>query len=95
MATSKSAKNVSVRRNRDYSAKFGWTPDLNAAVLKFYHEARETATRGYMELLKELWDSAYPMHTNINKRALRERAAFLVRKSLSDNPPPSATTNRD
>ena len=83
MATIKSTKNVSVRRNRNYSANFCWTADLNEAVLKFYNEARQTKTKGYMERLKNLWDDAYPKQ-DVNKRALRERAAFLIKKTVSE-----------
>ena len=94
MATIKSTKNVRVRRNRNYSANFCWTADLNEAVLKFCNEARQTKTKGYMERLKNLWDDAYPKQ-DVNKRALRERAAFLIKKTVSEKPPPNVIANPD
>ena len=80
MSIHSAAKYISVRRNRDYSINFKWTGELNAAVLNFYTKARNENSKGYMTVLKQLWDSSYPNFTNVNKRTLRERAAFLLKK---------------
>ena len=80
MSTHSATKYISVRRNRDYSTHFKWTGELNAAVLNFYTKARNENSKGYMSVLKQLWDSSYPNFTNVNKRTLRERAAFLLKK---------------
>ena len=93
MSTFSATRNVSTRRNRNYANNFKWTDEFNGAVLKFYEEARSRNTKGYMNLLKELWDKAYPALKNINKRALRERAAFLHRK-LNSNTALPETANQ-
>jgi len=56
MSTFSATRNVSTRRNRNYANNFKWTDEFNGAVLKFYEEARSRNTKGYMNLLKELWD---------------------------------------
>ena len=60
MATKASTKNISVRRNRDYSNVFKWTPTLNDEIYGFYVTAREDKSKGYMKRMKSLLDTKYP-----------------------------------
>ena len=80
MATKLATKNVSVRRNRDYSIKFDWTENLNKDLYQLYKDARSAKQLGYMQRLKQLWDAKFPMHCHLKKKQLRQQATFVERQ---------------
>ena len=80
MATKQATNNISVRKKRNYSMSFPWTPELNEDAYNLYLIARQNPHKGYMNRHKALWDEKHPEHTQVTKEQLRERAVFVEKK---------------
>ena len=73
-----------MRRNREYSNVFKWTPTLNDEIYGLYVTAmEEDKSKGYMKRMESLWDTKYPMFSHLSDRNLRERAVFVQTKRNS------------
>ena len=90
MATRQKTRNVSYRRNRDYTASFSWTHELNTDVLRCYTTAREDPKTGYMGRMKTLWDEMHPELNHFTTKQLRQQATFVEKKRATEgvDPPP-------
>ena len=86
MATRSTTKNISIRKNRDYSKDFEWTADLKQDVYNCYLEAKRDPSKGYTKRLKALWDEKHPSYAHLNEKTLRQRATFVEAKLRQGQP---------
>ena len=108
MATKSTIKNISVRKNRDYSKDFAWNEELNRNLYKFYLQARGNhGSDGYINQLKRLWDEEYEQFSHLSKNNLAQQARHIERRlrkgsqreatteipqTTTSTPPPTTTT---
>ena len=84
MATQKKTKNVSYRKNRDYTSSFTWTYELNQDVYHCYTKAKENPAVGYTKRLKKLWDEKHPELDTFNEKQLSLQAKRYEKKIVFD-----------
>ena len=94
MATQKKTKNVSYRKNRDYTSSFTWTYELNQDVYHCYTKAKENPAIGYTKRLKMLWDEKHPELNHFNEKQLRLQATRFEKRLVFDVVPEGEESTR-
>ena len=72
----------SYRKNRDYTNDFNWTYELKTDAYRFYIEARNDKSIGYMKRLKNLWDKMRPEYNFSSEKNLRDQASRVHKNNV-------------